>query len=461
MVGGLMGLGLIKWVMSPLIVRALPSHKIDNVSVAFQNRVATGYTIVVPDTDFSLGIQNEFLADTNLRRIRGEIKKEDAASRRPADIVVDDDLILRPPPLPSVQSARQFYTNYVSLVPNLRTTLPVGQLPLGESPDSILDAYAVPKQKRDAGSGMIGIVGAYNSKNLESDLHVFSQTFHLRECPTADGCLRILNLGSGAVEERRRCNFAAEAVIDVEWAHAMAPRAKLLLVQAKAANDVDLFAAVKTAADTIRANGGGEVSMSIGRGEFDGEGDFDGTFSDGVVYVMATGDAGGVVSYPAASPRVIAVGGTKLYWDADHKLTKEEGWGKSGGGVSKHEPQPHFQGGVENTSLTHRVIPDIAAVADWGSGVAVYNTDVCPGTQPGWIIAGGTSVAAPIVAGRINSSGRFLSSSQAELDRLYRNRKGSQIIRDILSSSPGPNVARRWYDLVTGVGTALGLDFDK
>jgi kumamolisin len=333
-----------------------------------------------------------------------------------------------------------------------------GQLHRGETPATVAAAYSVPFQA-SAGSRTIAIVSAYENKKLESDLHVFSSMFNLTDCTVASGCLQIVNLGSGAVSELQRCYLAGETILDVEWAHALAPNAKLLVVEAKSTSTTDVFDAISLAANSIKASGG-EVSLSLGTLEFPDEGSFDEKLIDGVVYIAATGDSGDV-SYPAASPRVVAAGGTGFIRDNSGNFSAEEGWGRGGGGPSKYENRPVFQNGVENVDPTHRSIPDVAALADMNSGAAVYSTDTCSGAPTGWIVDAGTSLAAPIVAARINAAGKFLGSTAAELAVLYGNRKSVQKVRDIVSSSPGRYRATPGYDFVTGIGSLLGLQFDR
>lgn len=198
--------------------------------------------------------------------------------------------------------------------------------------------------------------------------------------------------------------------------------------------------------------------------------DYDTALSGGVVYVASSGDVGGEVIFPAASPLVISVGGTSLLLN-NGALAAEYGWTGSGGGVSQYEALPSYQQGVENIVGAKRNIPDISADSDPKSGVAMYvstTADICndhpdPSVwNPGWQVVGGTSLAAPTVAGMINVAGVHRTSVSDELSAIYGNRKDSTRIRDVtlMYFSAGGNNTKVGYDNVTGVGVPAGVNFD-
>src|SRR5207245_1555224 len=133
-----------------------------------------------------------------------------------------------------------------------------------------------------------------------------------------------------------------EAALDTQWAHAIAPNARILLVEAKSSSGTDLLNAVDYArnrADVVA------VSMSWGGGEFSSEAayDFHFTSSHGVVFFASSGDSGAGAEWPSVSPNVVAVGGTTLSFDSNGNLSWESAWSGSGGGVSAYEPQPGYQ----------------------------------------------------------------------------------------------------------------------
>ena len=176
-------------------------------------------------------------------------------------------------------------------------------------------------------------------------------------------------------------NWEIEEALDIEWAHAIAPGASIVLVEASSESNADLFAAIKTAASLP---GVSAVSMSWGLNEFSGETALDSTFvtpagHQGVTFVAASGDSGGFapdaqgdptttpgILYPAASPRVVGVGGTTLNLNSDSTYNSETAWSLSGGGTSLFEARPAFQQGAQSTAF--RTVPDVAFDADPNTG---------------------------------------------------------------------------------------------
>jgi hypothetical protein len=231
-------------------------------------------------------------------------------------------------------------------------------VPQGLSPSTMLKAYNL--QNANKGSGVIAIVDAFHYPQAKPDLDHFSQQFGLPVlpiCPPGDTlpaqpCLKIEAQSGVSIN----CGWAGEAALDLQWAHAIAPNASLVFVEAKSSSYADLFAAVGVAVADVAKFGGGQISMSWGGGEFPSETQTDSNvFVDGALYFASSGDVGGQVIYPAASPRVIAVGGTVLYLDpTGNRTAPEVGWSDSGGGTSSYENLPTYQAGVENITVNRR-----------------------------------------------------------------------------------------------------------
>ncbi len=251
-----------------------------------------------------------------------------------------------------------------------------------------------------------------------------------------------------------------EESLDVEWAHAMAPGATITLVEATTPNSNDLLAAVSYAA--AHAN---VVSMSWGSGEFSGESSYDSDFSHaGVAFVASSGDSGAPIEWPAASPNVLAVGGTALTLGANNAWSSETGWSGSGGGPSAYESQPSYQSGVV-TATTMRANPDVAYDASPNTGFAVYDSDPYSGTSYGWLTVGGTSAGAPqwaaILAiadqGRAAASQPALDSSSAQevMTILYKNPGDFHDITTGTSTGSPNYTAGPGYDYVTGLGSPM------
>ena len=215
------------------------------------------------------------------------------------------------------------------------------------------------------GSGeTIAIVDSYDDPNIQADLNTFDAAFGLPNTTV----IRVNQTGgtNSYPASDSTGGWELEESLDVEWAHAMAPGATIMLVEASSDNNSDLFAAVSYASSHANV-----VSMSWGASEFSGEAGNDSTYFDhaGVAFVASSGDSGAPPIYPAASPNVLAVGGTTLTLGAGNVWSSETGWSGSGGGLSAYESQPSYQNGVVTQSSSARANPDVAYDADPNTGV--------------------------------------------------------------------------------------------
>jgi subtilase family serine protease len=298
------------------------------------------------------------------------------------------------------------------------------------------------------GSRVIALVDAFDDPTAASDLATFSAQFGL---PAANVTVVYANGTQPGTDPTGM--FEIEEALDLEWAHAMAPEAQLILVEAKNNSLTNLFNAAAVAGNLVSQAGGGEVSMSFGAGEFAQEAEFDAIFTaPGVVYLASAGDSAGV-EYPSASPNVVSAGGTTNSRDTKNgKLIIENAWQDGGGGVSQVEPRPAFQKGLRPVVGEGRGTPDISFDANPTTGVWVFDTNPVEGA--GWFVVGGTSVAAPSLAGIVNAAGNFRANSQAENAALYSDRPNQ--LNDIVYGDCGVSIAdfaMPGYDLCTGVGT--------
>jgi hypothetical protein len=334
--------------------------------------------------------------------------------------------------------------------------------PVGYEPSQIQTAYGFNKItfsngtstiKGDGSGQTIAIVDAYNDPNIQSDLAAFDKQFGL---PTAN-----LKVAMPEGKPLTNSGWAGEISLDVEWAHAMAPGANLLLVEANNNSLNNLLNAVQYAANQP---GVSVVSTSWGSSEFSSETAYDSYFTHpGVTFVASSGDQGAPTSWPAVSPNVVAVGGTSLTTDSAGNYVSETGWSGSGGGISAYESKPTYQNSVTQSS-TQRTNPDVAYNAASNSGYAIYDTVPYYG-QTGWFDVYGTSAGAPqwsaLVAiadqGRQlanNNTPNPLSGASQTLPALYN--MAASDFHDITSgtSTGTPNyTAGPGYDLVTGRGT--------
>jgi kumamolisin len=304
------------------------------------------------------------------------------------------------------------------------------------------------------GSETIVIVDAYDDPHTEADLNTFSTKWGL----PAASFSKLYATGS---KPANGCasGWELEEALDVQWAHAMAPNANIVLMEAASNSDSDLFTAVNAAASYIEAHGGkGEVSMSWGGSEFLSEIVYDAIFLPfpDVVFFASSGDSTGV-SYPSASPFVVSVGATQIDRDSSGEYTKQvatkncnSGGTGCGGGLSSYEPLPSYQSGVLGGSA--RGTPDIASDSSSKSPVWVYDSSC----YSSWLEVYGTSVASPTLAGIVNRAGSFNLGSSSELTEIYNNRTKTADYTDITAGSCGGSSAGSGYDLCTGVGVVKG-----
>ena len=249
--------------------------------------------------------------------------------------------------------------------------------------------------------------------------------------------------------------WALEISLDVQWAHAIAPNARILLVEAQSNSLTDLFAAINYATNRPDVVA---VSMSWGTSEFLGQNTYDSYLnsSNGKVFFAATGDNGAGVIYPATSPNVIAVGGTHLNFNPDGTVASETGWTGSGGGVSIYENEPQYQLTYNISGANgKRAIPDVSYNSDPASGYSVYDTTTYQG-QIGWFTVGGTSAASPQWAA-IHSLG--LSASNNNFYQDAKSSNPASFFRDVTSGSNGNFSAAIGHDFVTGLGSPLTWNY--
>jgi hypothetical protein len=261
--------------------------------------------------------------------------------------------------------------------------------PDGLGPVQIRGAYNLPSAAPRAQT--IAIVTAFDDPTAEGDLGVYSSTYSLPSCTTANGCFRKVNgLGQTGPLPPADATWALESSLDVQIAHAVCPNCKILLVEAASASVLDLLDAV----DSAVSLGANEVSNSWVVDEFSSQ-----TFLDsrldhpGVAITAASGDTANRVQWPASSRFVTAVGGTTLTVQ-DNVRVSESAWQLGGSGCSRYEPKPAWQ---TDSGCSRRMVPDVAAVGDPSTGVAVYDSYGYSGRR-GWFKTGGTSIGAPIVA---------------------------------------------------------------
>ena len=338
--------------------------------------------------------------------------------------------------------------------------------PKGMTPAQIKMVYKLP-QNVAVPSGArktIAIIGVYANPDMESDLAAFDKAFALPACTASSGCLELhpmsapTKTAASVPATKAEKGWDMEAALDVEWAHAIAPNAKILLVEADTPSGANLMTAVdyaRSRADVV------SVSMSWGGQEFKGETSLDSHFTSthAVAFFASSGDSGAGTSWPAASPKVIAVGGTRIHLSSSGTFVSETAWDGSGGGISIYEKEPAYQK-TYNISRSHgmRAIPDVAYNADPSSGFSIYHSGA-------WYVVGGTSAGAPQWAA-IAALGTSTKSVAPTLAKLYKDKSStanSAYFRDIVSGTNGDCgylcSARARYDYVTGLGSPQTASF--
>jgi subtilase family serine protease len=328
--------------------------------------------------------------------------------------------------------------------------------PTGLSPTQIRRAYGFDVVLNQGAGQTIGIVDAYDDPNIESDLAVFNSKFGLAACTTSNGCFQKIYASGNS--PRTNAGWALEIALDVEWAHAIAPQARILLVEAATNSFPDLLKAV----DVAVLRGASVVSMSWGGGEFSSETSYDSHFTaSGVTFTASSGDSGNGAEYPASSPFVVAVGGTRLNVDSAGNYFGETAWSGSGGGQSVYEVEPSYQAThlIPNDPNGKRGTPDVAYDADPNTGFSVYDSVRNQG-QMGWFEVGGTSAGSPQWAALfaiVNSTRAGFGKSPLSTTNVSVYPIASSNYQDITNGTNGNCgalcTASPGYDYVTGLGS--------
>jgi hypothetical protein len=362
-----------------------------------------------------------------------------------------------------------------------------GMIPLGstippssaKTPAQIRGAYGVNNivfgSVAGDGSGQtIAIVDAFNDPSFvssndpnfnTSDLHRFDVQFNLPDPPLF---IKSSQTGSITTFPTNNTGWGTEIALDVEWAHAMAPGACIVLVES-----LDNGASLYTGATFAKSITGATfaafpnlppvscVTMSWGINELSGNPTINPIFTTppghtGVTFFASAGDAGAPGVYPAFSPNVVAVGGTSLFVSGNN-WSSETGWSRGGGGISTVEAKPAYQSLVIQSS-NHRTSPDVAMDADPNTGVAVLDS-FTQGTTAPWLQVGGTSVSSPLWAafvaianqGRVSVGEATLDGPNGTLPKLYAEMSLAGVaVTDFHDVASGNN------GFPAGLGTPVG-----
>ena len=333
----------------------------------------------------------------------------------------------------------------VTTPPPMPATDPAPQIP-GLHPYDLHSAYSLPAG--GAGGKTIAIVDAMDDPNAEADMGVYRSTFGLPACTTANGCFRKIDDKGGTSYPAADSGWSKEISVDLDMASAACPDCHILLVEAHTADLPVLGAAEDLAASQP---GVVAISNSFGVGEQPAETSWDQYFHHpGIAVVAASGDSGYGTVYPAVSPFVTAVGGTTLQRASNARGWTETAWSGGGSGCSADEPKPSWQ---HDTGCSTRTTADVAANADPSTGWSIYDSY----QTSGWVVAGGTSAAAPIIAAAFVLAGNATSAGPSypytHTSGLYDITSGSNAVLCLTGymCQAGPG-----YDGPTGWGSPHG-----
>lgn len=329
--------------------------------------------------------------------------------------------------------------------------------PDGYGPADLASAYNLPS----GGSGeTVAVVDAYNNPNAQSDLNVYRAQYGLPSTTIT----QVSETGGSAagVPVDPTGGWEVEESLDVDMVSAVCPLCHIDLVEANS----NSFSDLGTAENEAVALGAKYVSNSYGGGEFSGEQSYDTDYYNhpGDVITVSAGDDGYGVSYPAASPDVVSVGGTTLTQADNSRGWTESVWGSSSGGegtgsgCSAYEPKPSWQAGA---GCSDRTDNDVAAVADPDTGLAVYDTYSNEDGIDGWAVVGGTSASSPVIASVYALAGTP-SAGSYPASYLYAQHSASQV-NDVTSGADGSCspaylcTGETGYDGPAGWGTPDGV----
>ncbi len=347
-------------------------------------------------------------------------------------------------------------------------------------PDQIRAAYGVDqlaKQGLDGSGRTIVIVDAYSSPTITQDLAGFDSLFGL-----PDPHLQIIApQGTTAFDanDPNQVGWAGEITLDVEWAHAIAPRATIKLVLAKSSQDADIYAATRYA---VFRNLGDVVSQSFGEAEQC----MDPTIlrAEHEVFTVAAwrrmtvlasaGDEGAAqpscdgssyiqaASTPASDPNVTGVGGTRLFADGvtgayQGETVWNDAYGAGGGGYSAVFQTPWYQ---RSLGLRSRGVPDVSYDAAVIGGVLTVWT--VPGSSQGVYLFGGTSAGSPQWAGLVALADQMHHGRVGEINpTLYaaarNHRTYAADFHDVTQGNNAALPVTAGFDAAPGWDAASGL----
>jgi subtilase family serine protease len=394
-------------------------------------------------------------------------------------------------------------TRKVADVPHAATfscqTRPIdgSQGPRCYSPAEIQKAYGVAPllaAGHDGSGRTIVIIDAYQNPYIADDLATFDTSFDLAAPPSFTN---VVMPGTPKFDKHdaNQVGWGEETTLDVEWAHAIAPGARIVLVSAASNEDTDILAATQYAVDRDL---GDVISQSFGENDTCVDPQlnaaqhamFQQAVAAGITPIASSGDSGAAqftcdgtaatlaASSPASDPLVTGVGGTTLNADDTGTYVGETAWTEplfgcnppaaapgdincSGGGLSAVFAKPSFQNGA--VPGTRRGVPDVSYNAGINGGVLTV-CSICNKGKSAVFLFGGTSAGTPqwsavtVIGDQI--AGHRLGDLNPALYAVAGAAQRSGALHDVTSGNNdvvelggfGYSAGRGW-DAVTGLGT--------
>ncbi len=328
------------------------------------------------------------------------------------------------------------------------------------APADLTAHYNIPPNLNGAGQ-TIAIIDGPSTGNVGDDLTTFSQAYQLPACTSSNGCFQQVTYPAGATPSTS-VDWGSEPELDTQMVHAIAPQAHIILVTAATGSFADLMSAANQAAAMPDVTA---VSMSFGSPNNilymssaaqvnTQDTQFANAQAKGMIFFASTGDGGGnLLGYPAASPYVTAVGGTRINTIPWTSSQSETAWQFTGGGASSYGIMPTWQSALLSTNSVlgmngnMRATPDVAAVADFqNSAVGVYY-------KQRWVMTGGTSVASPIWAGISAVFAQYLANKGSSLPALVKSTSGG--FNGLLYQTYKQHASAGFYDIITGSNNVI------
>jgi len=387
--------------------------------------------------------------------------------------------------------------------PAARPTSAASEGVFGLTPGDLHTAYELPDEA--SSEQTIALVDAYNDPTAESDLRSYDRQLGLPACTSANGCFKKVNqqgeatnlpfpqstaeLEANPGEEAEEAEgWGGEISLDIETAHATCQNCKIVLVEANSPGFADLEQAERAA----EQSGATEISNSWGGPELEETPQLEAASPfnhSGIVITASAGDDGYLewaastpsneASFPASSPHVVAVGGTRLntsqttgawqsetVWnDGGENNGVRDGYGAGGGGCSKVFEAQSWQRSVSDWAAVgcgvKRAVADVSADADPYTGLAVYYTSrECESEYHAavvhWCTYGGTSLASPIIASTYALAGGAQGVAYPART-LYENTTAHpSSLHDVVSGSNG--ACLKPFNTKTGISACTGSE---